>query len=247
MLLNKKKVLFVAIAMSFATHSVSANDVMMTVGEYEVQAEQIYKSNLEFSEKAKQLKNLESLWDAQQSLLNKILKSKIKEQTSINPVSAAPVERVKEKEEAVVIAKNNDYIRENIGWNVSSIFLSDLVIIGSDATARVLINGENKTIDLNREIKLKRVYAGNIITGFEADGIYIKDVKTNKTKLIYTTSENSILEKIKFNNELAQEYAKNKALGELDIHLNIKNSQAKSSSTPLPATYPVVLDSMSVK
>lgn len=240
-----KKTLAVFLAVSFSANNALAENPMMTVGQYEKKAEEIYQSNLEFSEKSKQLKDLESLWDIQQSLLTKMLKAKIREQQRLNP---QPVEPVQEKKpEIIAISETNDYIRSNMGWDVNTVFLSDLIIIGNDAKARILVNGESKTIDLNRDIKLKRVYAGNLITGFEHDGIYVKNLKTNKTKLIYTTSETAILEKIKFNNELAQEYAKSKALGELDIHFEAQSSQNKGDAIPLPSSYPTVIDSLSAK
>ncbi|CCO46816.1 exported hypothetical protein [Vibrio nigripulchritudo SOn1] len=137
------------------------------------------------------------------------------------------------------------------GWNMNTVFVSEIFGIGNDISAEIFVNGEAlPPIDVVAAQNIKEKFGPFIITGHTPTTITFKNTEDGKVFTRRVVSAEQIAKKIEHNNSLNQQYQERYSLGTLEARLE---NYTDSNRTPVEVNYetqaftPPVFDTMQGK
>ena len=211
------------IAVSIAAILTIPHAQSVTLKEYERMILENNSSNKSLDEKIERAKKLKELYKINREL-----------DLMVNPpVVEVTVEKKPEPAPETKAPKRKTIYRPPVGYEMNTVHVSEITIIGDDAEAELYVDGQPVRIDLYKAKKNQEAYAHHADVSYDATHIKFRNLKTNKIVTKRAISAESIFKKLEHNNSLIEEYQKIYALGSLEVDLKSSIQQQ-----PLPVSYP---------
>ncbi|MDN3661083.1 hypothetical protein [Vibrio agarivorans] len=221
------------VALCIAVASAVPHTHALSLKDYERMIQENANSNKSLDEKIERAKKLKELYEVNSEI-----------NLMMNPPVVEVKETVQPEPEPVKPQPVATY-RPPIGYEMNTVYVSEITIIGDDAEAELYVDGQPVRVDLYQAKKNRTAYANHCVVSYDASGIKFRNLKTNKIVTKRAISAESIFKKIDHNNSLIQEYQKLYALGSLEVDLQSSiQQQPLSVSYPTASQAPAVYDSM---
>lgn len=198
-----------------------------TIQVYEQRIQEINDSNQEIDQKIEQTTKLIQLWEAQQKLRSMM-------------VQPSKTEKVTQSAQTQSTPNTSVSFSQPIGWDMDTVFVSQIFKTGQDVTADLYVNGDPVTIDVLDAIKKKQRIGSYIVVKLASDVLTFKNTKTKEYIVRRPISTEQIVNKINHNNSLYQQYQEKYAIGILDANIERLSNGEKT----IPVSYPKAFDSM---
>ncbi|MCC2524949.1 MULTISPECIES: hypothetical protein [Vibrio] len=219
---NNRLSLKLSLFVSLTLCAFSAYAATMTVEEVESERIRIMESDRNNDEKIKAIKALHTL--AKESI-------KLQELLYGNQNRPTATEAPPQQANSVNIVK----YELPKGWNLNTVFVSELFGIGDDFTAELYVDGERiPNVDLFTAKENGEAFGSFIIVDYTASSIAFKNKETNQTLVRRVVSAEQIIKQVEHNNKLREQYQEKYTLGKLDAELK---SFTESANTPVQVSY----------